>query len=194
MLFNKSLFILTFYLFATVFLFTNCKNDSSSKKIQKEKLSFSDSIAASGKMAKVIPESEEELKTYYKQAKSIVAHRIKEKSKTWAILDVGVWEYEFIYKDGAMSKAGQYAGKWIDFDEKNNYQYGNFENVKGKGRYHYDNDSHLLLLVDEDQNVRPLEYEVKLVNDMMIFQGRNTYGSNAQQAKLIKINSIPVKK
>lgn len=178
-------------LLISVLAISACKNKAESKSQKKEKLSFSDSIAASGRKAIENPESAEQLAAYKSQAKSIVEYRIKQKPKSWAILDVGVWEYEFVFSNGAMSKAGEYKGKWIDFDEKNNFQYGFYDAVEGKGRYHYDNDSHMLLLVDEVK--QPLEFEVKLVNGMMILMGRNSFGSNPIQAKLIKINTIPTK-
>lgn len=172
--------------------FSACKNKAGSQIEKKEKLNFSDSIVASGRMAVENPESAEQLAAYRGQAKSIVEHRIKNKPKSWAILDVGVWEYEFIFSNGEMSKAGANKGKWIDFDEKNNYQYGFYDSIEGKGRYHYDNDTHMLLLSDEIK--QPQEFEVKLVNELMILMGRNSFGSNPTQAKLIKVNNIPTKK
>lgn len=179
-------------LFSFILAFSACKNEAKTQAKKKEKLNFSDSIVASGRVAVENPESAEQLTAYRGQAKSIVEYRIKQKPKSWAILDVGVWEYEFVYKDGEMSKTGAYKGRWIDFDDKNNYQYGFYDAVEGKGRYHYDNETHMLLLADEIK--QPQEFEVKLVNEMMILMGRNSFGTNATQAKLIKVNNIPSKK
>lgn len=184
----------TFYILSLIFIcIISCKTDTKNLEKKTEKLSFSDSIAASGHMKETKPQTKDELSAFRQQAESILAFRIKEKPKTWAILDVGLWEYEFVFKDGAMSKAGEYNGKWIDFDEKNNYQYGSYSTIEGKGSYHYDGDSHLLLLVDESEAILPQEFELKLLNGFMIAMGKNTFGPNAMQAKLKKIQNIPSK-
>ncbi|MBK8700204.1 MAG: hypothetical protein IPN29_12005 [Saprospiraceae bacterium] len=128
------------------------------------------------------------------QANNILKFRKDNKPNNYAIIDVGVWEYEAAFKDGAMSKPGEYSGKWIDFDEHNRYEYGEYERVLGKGRYHYDNDTYLLLLVNDEPTVKPEEYELKLVNNIMIMMGNQTYQDNNMQAKLVKIQERPKKK
>lgn len=125
------------------------------------------------------------------QAKAILAYRMENKPDNYAIIDVGVWEYEAAFKDGAMSKPGAYKGHWIDFDAKNGYEFGVNNDIKGRGKYHYDNDTHLLLLVNDDPAVKPEEYEIKLVNDVMIMMGNLTYQDNGFQAKLLKVQSRP---
>jgi hypothetical protein len=172
----------------------SCKQKSKKVNKEKEKLSFSDSIAASGRIAKPTEISKDKIISEHKFAQGILTQRIKTKPKNWIILDAGVWEYEFVYKDGAMSKQGEYAGKWIDMDENNNYKYGYYDAMEGSGKYHYDNDTHMLLLVDDDETTMPQEFELKIQNDMMIMMGRNTFGNNPIQAKLIKRNNVPSKK
>ena len=39
-----------------------------------------------------------------------------DENESWAIIEHGVWEYEFIFTKGEMSKVGEMAGNWIDFD------------------------------------------------------------------------------
>jgi hypothetical protein len=182
------------YLLILIIVIISCKQESKQVNKEKEKLSFSDSIAASGRIAKPTEISKDKIKSEHKFAQGILTQRIKTKPKNWIILDAGVWEYEFVYKDGAMSKQGEYTGKWIDMDENNNYKYGYYDVMEGSGKYHYDNDTHMLLLVDDDETTMPQEFELKIQNDMMIMMGRNTFGNNAIQAKLIKRNNVPSKK
>lgn len=135
-----------------------------------------------------------QIEQLHKQASAILAYRLENKPEKYAIIDVGVWEYEAAFKEGAMSKPGEYAGHWIDFDEKGGYEFGVYDEVKGKGKYHYDNDSHLLLLVNNDPQVKPEEYELKLIQSVMIMMGKSTYQDNGFQAKLLKTEKRPAKK
>ncbi len=127
----------------------------------------------------------------HKQASAILAYRLENKPEKHAIIDVGVWEYEAAFKEGAMSKPGEYAGHWIDFSENGTFEMGVYNEIKGRGRYHYDNDTHLLLLVNENENVKPEEYELKLMQSVMIMMGKTTYQDNGFQAKLLKAEKRP---
>lgn len=129
----------------------------------------------------------------HKQAQAILAYRLENKPEKHAIIDVGVWEYEAAFKEGAMSKPGEYTGHWIDFAEDGSYEFGVYTETKGRGKYHYDNDTHLLLLVNDDPQVKPEEYELKLLQSVMIMMGKSTYQDNGFQAKLLKSEKRPVK-
>jgi hypothetical protein len=126
-----------------------------------------------------------------KQAESILKYRRQNKPVNDAILDVGVWEYDMIFQDDKMSKVGEHKGKWIDFDEKGNYEYGFQAELQGKGQFHYDNESNLLLMVDNDKTKKPREYELKFAGSAMIMIGKQTYQDNNYQAKLAKIAARP---
>jgi hypothetical protein len=127
----------------------------------------------------------------YNQAAAIMKYRLENNPKTWAIIDVGVWKYDGIFKQGSLLKPEEVEGKWIDFDEKNKYEYGNKSKIEGSGTYHYDNDKSILLLLNNDQNIKPEEYNVRLINGMMIIEGKDTYKDNNTQAKLSKIDARP---
>lgn len=167
--------------------FGACKNTSPSPEPKEEKVvqdtmmtTAAENKMGAGKIAQL-----------HKQAEAILAYRRENKPDNYAIIDVGVWEYEAAFKDGAMSKPGAYKGHWIDFSQDNSYEFGINGNIQGKGKYHYDNDTHLLLLVNDDPNVKPEEYEIKLVNEVMIMMGNLTYQDNGFQAKLLKIQKRP---
>lgn len=171
-------------------LLTGCKENWGENKVtETENKAIVQDTLMSASMAKK-PESAQ-IKQMNEQALAILQYRRENKPKNYAIIDVGVWAYEAAFKDGAMSKPGEYDGHWIDFDENNNYEFGIKNQVKGSGKYHYDNDSQLLLLVNNNPEVKPEEYELKLVNDIMIMMGKTTYQDNGFQAKLVKISERP---
>ena len=51
-----------------------------------------------------------------------------------------------------------------------------------------------LLLIDDNEGMKPQEFEVKMNNDMLVIVGHYTYKDNNMQAKLLRQASYPVKK
>ncbi len=127
----------------------------------------------------------------YNQAEAILKFREENSPKKWAIIDVGAWKYDGIFKSGELLKPEEVEGKWIDFDQKGKYDYGLKSSIQGHGRYHYDNEKSTLLLLDDDKTKKPEEYNVRLVNGIMIVQGMDTYNDNNFQAKLSKVEARP---
>jgi len=119
------------------------------------------------------------------QALSILNHRLKKETKTYASIESGIWEYQFVF-EGKMSEPGQYKGVWIDFKNDHTYNYGINSKVEGSGRYNYQFDRGELLIVDNDAGRRPQEFTAKLQNDAMVLIGTNTYGDRNIQMKLEK--------
>ena len=120
-------------------------------------------------------------------AKSILEFRIKENNEIFPILEADTWEYKFVFDGSSMSKEGDYDGQWIDFKEDNSYVYGDQTTKKGAGRYHFDLDKSILIMVDNDSNKKAQEYEAKFAGDVMVLVGTATYKDNAFQMKLERI-------
>lgn len=120
------------------------------------------------------------------QALSILNHRMKKDSSTYAIIDADVWEYKFVFS-GEMSKPGEYEGTWIDFKRDHTYEYGKGSKVMGYGKYNYHLDRNELLIVDNDDSQKPQEWSVKNAGDVMILVGTSTYKDNAIQMKLERV-------
>ena len=121
------------------------------------------------------------------QALSILDYRAKNDSSTYAIIEADVWEYQFIF-DGEMSKPDQYKGVWIDFLSDGTYEYGTNSKVDGSGRYNYHFERGELLMVDDQNSVKPQEWDVKNAGDAMVLIGTATYKDNAIQMKLERVN------
>lgn len=119
------------------------------------------------------------------QALSILNHRLKNGAKTYASLEAGVWEYQFVF-DGKMSDPGAYKGVWIDFKDDHTYDYGTRSNLEGSGRYNFHLDRGELLMVDNHAGRRPQEFNIKLQNDVLVMIGTSLYGDRNTQMKLDK--------
>jgi hypothetical protein len=121
-------------------------------------------------------------------ALSILDYRIKESDgKTFPVVEADIWEYKFVFDGNEMSPPGSYDGQWIDFKADFSYDYGKNSTVEGSGRYHYSLDSSLMLMVDDDENKNPIQYETKFAGDVMVLVGNPEYGPNPYQMKLERV-------
>ena len=119
--------------------------------------------------------------------------RSEEGAQPWAILDVGVWEYQFKFENSKVTAEGETKGQWIDFDKDYTYKYGYYDKVEGSGKYYFNIETKQLLILDDDPMKKPYEYIAKLHNGHMVLMGTKTYKDNAYQAKLINVPHIPAK-
>lgn len=128
------------------------------------------------------------------QALSILAHRIKNYPETYAVVEAGVLTYEFVHDGRKISKKGEFEGSWIDYKDDFTYDYGNYDEIDGSGRYHFRSDINQLVMIDNNKNQNPQEWDVKIAGDVLILVGTSTYGNNAYQMKLQRKNTKPQKK
>ncbi len=172
---------LTFFLMAI-----SCKeNTKIGESAQKKDESANPELTAH----KPVPKASVNIPALHSQAEAILKFREENGPKKWAIIDVGVWKYDGIFDNGKLLKPEHVEGRWIDFDQFGKYEYGFKSKVLGSGRYHYDNDKSTLLLLDDDQNKKPEEYNTRLINGIMIIQGMDTYQDDGFQAKLSKMEA-----
>jgi hypothetical protein len=118
------------------------------------------------------------------QGESIFTKRMSDKAEPIAALDVSRWGYDGEFNNGKFTD--KIEGRWLDFSEKMTYTYGDQSGKKGGGKYHYDNDTHLLLVLDDNKSIKPVEYKIKIVNDALVLMGQATYGDGGYQAKLTR--------
>lgn len=124
----------------------------------------------------------------------ILEHRIKE-SKTGVAtgMDKDLWVVDAILKGSKMIFGTDVNGFWIDFKDNNLYEYGNFEVIKGQGKYHFDVDKNIMLLLDADSRIKAQEFQTILTNDALVLVGSSIYGDNNMQAKFQRKSAMPVK-
>lgn len=178
--------------FATIYLLCiSCKNTNSSGS-EDRKDTIKQEIAGGEERVTEKASSPKQIKAWNASANSILKFRKEKSSKPYSIIDVGVWEYKFEFLSG-MKQPKAIDGNWIDYNQDLTYEYGYYDQIQGRGKYHFDLDTGLMLMVDDDETKPPHEYKLKLVNDICIFQGESTYGDGGMQAKLEKIPQRPKK-
>ncbi|MFT4535590.1 MAG: hypothetical protein ACJA1A_002853 [Saprospiraceae bacterium] len=194
--------ILSLILLITITAFaSSCKQDKKeanesvsveAKKPETTKITTDNSLLNIVKnMAKVKAAQVPDMK---REAKVIIDHRYKQTDKkAYIILDKDLWEYEFVFTGKTMTKPGQLAGMWIDFNEDQTYSYGYYDQNYGEGIYTFDLDSGLLLLIDNGDEIKPQEFEAKLFDRSLIMDGNEIYRDNNYNAKLRRIDAKPVK-
>lgn len=136
--------------------------------------------------------SEEQIAQFRANAQRILDSRIAQSGgKSVTFIEKDIWTFEGIVINADTKFGDKVAGEWMDFKEDMTYTYGNYQNTYGSGRYHYDIDKSLLLLVDNDPKMKPQEFDVKMANDAMVWVGAGVYQDANMQCKLIRQGSVP---
>lgn len=165
-------------------LFTTSCDEKSKQSNEKEE--SEESVAEKESDITIATENVEAMNA---SANAVLDFRYKEQGKeSYAIIEMDRWEYEFIAKGSDIREARN--GLWIDFFPDLTYTYGDNDGQKGTGRYHYNFENGLLLIVDSDNSVKPQEYEAKIAGPTMVLVGKSTYRDNHLQMKLMQ-NHVP---
>ena len=83
---------------------------------------------------------------------------------------------------------------WIDFAPDNTYKYGVYADHMGGGKYHFDASGSIILLLDNNQAIKPQEFQALINGDALVLVGQDTYRDNNMQAKLNRMPEMPVSK
>lgn len=129
------------------------------------------------------------------QALSIINHRIKQAPNAYAIITAEVWLPEFVNDTKHFSDEFAYQGQWIDFNDDFTYEYGYYDDVWGKGKYHYTITDDELIMLDNDSTQEPKAWVARNNGDMMVFIGKHNFGvNNGWQMRLLPAQTRPTKK
>lgn len=115
----------------------------------------------------------------------------KHDKKSFIALDQDLYVYDRVHNGEVLSAPGQYADYWVDYNEDLTYTYGMNQKELGSGKYYFDGDKMKLLMVDNDENIKPRKYDVKTVGEALIIVGDPQYKDNNFQAKLEKAQQKP---
>lgn len=129
------------------------------------------------------------------QAKSAIEFRIQNEGKDVSTaIEADVWHFEFMFEGKTMEAPQPFYGHWIDFKPDWTYEYGYFDEKRGAGKYHYSFDTAVVLMLDDNPEIKADEYDVRLAGDSMVLVGKATYDSNSKQCKLNRAVGMPTKK
>lgn len=129
---------------------------------------------------------------YRAYAKQLIKTRA-EKEEAMSLLTSDHWAYEFVHDGYEMSKSGAYDGQWLKYEDDHTYEYGLRNEVQGSGTYHYSVTSGVMIMLDNDENKLPEEWNVKSRDEVMILEGATiNFGNNPRQCKLLRWNGRPL--
>ena len=150
-------------------------------------------IGEGAKRVRKVNLDEDLLMTWRVKAALELEERAKKgERKSYPILTKGYWELDAVYlEDFGPNEAVE--GRWIKFNEDLTFEYGKFENTISKGRYYYEPNFEKLILLDEKENNRPLDYEVGWSGEYVIFAGTELFDDGEVRIKMFNRQTKPVK-
>jgi hypothetical protein len=127
-----------------------------------------------------------------KAALEIEERAKKGERKSYLILTKGYWALDAVFLDD-FGPNEAVDGKWIKFNENLTYEYGKYENRISKGLYYYEPNFEKLILLDEKENNRPLEYQVGWSGEYVIFAGTELFDDGEIRIKMFNRQTQPVR-
>ena len=121
-------------------------------------------------------------------AEGILEYRLKQDNESYAAIEMDRWFCRFIAEGSTIRPVPD--GQWLDFYPDLTYEYGNKDGTNGKGRFHYRFGDGVLLMVDDDKNVKPKEFDAKISGPVMVLVGKSTYNDNHIQMKF-EMDNVP---
>ena len=134
-----------------------------------------------------VVESPQQLESWRNLATETIKLRKEKQPNVPAIIESGVFFYQFIVKGSEVSKVGALDNKWIDFGPDWTYTYGYNRKKEGGGTYHYNGDEAILIMMDNDPSKKPQEFSAKHAGTALVLIGTATFKDNNMQMKLEKI-------
>jgi len=174
-------------LFACIFAFAACTGPSNGDTVQTNTEKNTNPVHKAPKS--VSPETKAKLDNLRSHADALIDSR-SAKEGPYSMLVVGYWHYKFLFEGKGKPKPFD-DGYWIKFNDDFNYQYGQFEETHGGGRYHFTFDEMKLIMKDDHPNKSPQEWRILTKEDVMIFEGSEYFGNNPRQMKTEKSMSLP---
>lgn len=127
-------------------------------------------------------------------AKSEIDQEWKQSNKeAFTNLHLDLFEYKALLAGESMSKPGKYDGYWINFEEDLTYSYGYYNKVEGTGIYNFKVENQRLVLLDNNDRIKPQSFSLRIAGDVVIFIGGHEYKDNNMQGKMERVEKRPSK-
>ena len=128
---------------------------------------------------------EPEVQSMRESADDILKYRMREFPKIWAAIESQPWRLEFVATGSNVERIDDV---WFDFHDDYTFEYGSSVGVIGTGKYHYNNDTRIIVMQDDRKDVKPKEFGVTLSGDAMVWVGSKVYKDNHIQMKLGRLD------
>lgn len=127
-----------------------------------------------------------------KGLEKIEARKKEDNNKIYESWAHNTWILDAVYVDD-FGPTELTEGRWVEFKHDFTYEYGKYDTSLGNGKYHYSPSDELLILVDNDPAVKPLEFINGWDMGFTVIGGTDTYDDKKLMIKLINKPNRPNK-
>ena len=128
------------------------------------------------------------------QAITVINDRIAAEPEAQSIMTAGYWHPDAVVNGREIKGSDYYDGYWIKFEEDFTYTYGVYEDLLGKGKYHFSINDNLLHMLDADVEEEPKVWNANTNGAAITLAGRHHYNvNNGIQMKLTSLFEQPKK-
>ena len=120
-----------------------------------------------------------------REASALIDHRIESHPDPLAMVTAPYWTWAGFFNGKEMVHPDRLQGQWIKFNDDFTYTYGYYDDVNGTGRYHYRLDDYALILLDDNEEMQPKEFQLQSNGVAIALIGRHGFTvNNGMQMKL----------
>ena len=119
------------------------------------------------------------------QCAALIQHRIKNDPDPLAMVTQPHWIWGGFFDGKEMIHPKELTGQWLKFEDDFTYSYGWYEDVNGTGSYHYRLDDQSILMLDDNDEFQPKEFQLQSNGVAIVLIGRHGFEiNNGMQMKL----------
>jgi len=127
-----------------------------------------------------------------RDAEALIQHRIGTHPNPMAMVTSSFWTWAGFFNGSEMVHPDRLTGQWLKFEDDFTYSYGYFNDVNGTGRYHYRIDDDSLIMLDDNEDLQPKEWQLRSNGTAIVLEGRHGFEiNNGMQMKLGPKDSRP---
>jgi hypothetical protein len=129
-----------------------------------------------------------------RQAAALIDHRVDKEPKALAMVTSPYWVWGGFFDGQNMIHPDKLKGQWLKFHDDFTYTYGWFDDINGSGRYHYRLDDYSLIMLDDNEEFQPKEWQLQSNGIAIVLIGRHGFEvNNGMQMKLTPKDIQPSK-
>ncbi len=119
------------------------------------------------------------------QAAAILEHRTQNDPDPLAMVTAPYWIWGGFFDGKTMIHPKELTGQWLKFEDDFTYSYGWYDDVNGTGRYHYRLDDQSMIMLDDNEDLQPKEWQLQSNGVAIVLIGRHGFQvNNGMQMKL----------
>ena len=125
------------------------------------------------------------LESVRREAESLIQHRKGTHPNPMAMITQTYWTWAGFFNGQEMVHPDRLLGQWLKFEDNFTYSYGYYDDTNGTGIYHYRIDDDALIMLDDNEEIQPKEWQLRSNGTAIVLEGRHGFQiNNGMQMKL----------